>query len=247
MEILVCIDDTDNLESRGTGELAVDLVQAIEANGWGQPRFVSRHQLLVHPDIPYTSHNSSMCFSAVVRDGALEPFIDHASDFLARESAPESDPGLCVAVTGWVKDRQRLMDFGRSAKEQVLDKEGAYALAKELGIHLSEHGGTGQGVVGALAGVGLRLGGNDGRLKGWIDFGAAGEVWIVAELAAHPLVDRVQALDGGPLEAQERVRIGKKPKTVLIAGQLVLLVTPTEGQGSGVSWQTCHRKQLKKY
>ncbi len=52
MRVLVGIDDTDNLDSRGTGELASELATAIDANGWGQSGFVSRHQLLIHPDIP---------------------------------------------------------------------------------------------------------------------------------------------------------------------------------------------------
>ncbi len=246
MEILVCIDDTDNLESRGTGDLAVDLVRALEQNDWGRASYISRHQLLVHPDIPYTSHNSSMCFEASVREDALEPFIDYASGFLVRESAPGSDPGLCVADTSRFSDQQRLVDFGRSAKQQVLSKEDAYGLAKELDLHLSEHGGTGQGVVGALAGVGLRLGGNDGRLKGWLEFAENPSVLWVAELCDHPHVDRVQTLEGQVLEGPEAVRIGDRPKTVLLAGQLVLLVCPVAGQ-DGVSWETCHRRQLKKY
>ncbi len=151
MNILVCIDDTDNLESRGTGELASLLASQLEELGWGESRFVTRHQLLVHPDIPYTSHNSSMCFAATLREASLLPcFIDHAGRFLERESAPGSDPGLCVAASPQLGDPAPLVAFGRAAKEQVLDKAAAYALAGELGIHLSEHGGSGQGVVGAV-------------------------------------------------------------------------------------------------
>ena len=247
MEILVCIDDTDNLESRGTGELAVDLVQAITENGWGHCSFVSRHQLLVHPDIPYTSHNSAMCFAAVVQESTLDVFIDYAVHFLVRESAAGSDPGLCVAVIKRIEDQKRLVQYGRSAKQQVLRKEAAYSLAQELGVHLSEHGGSGQGVVGALAGVGLRLGGNDGRLKGWLDFGGNQQVLNVGELCLHSYVDRVQTLDGKILARQELVRLGEKPKTVLIEGQLVLLVSPVTGEVGGVNWATCHRRLLKGY
>jgi len=50
MKIVLCIDDTDNLESRGTGELASILAREIEENSWGMSRFITRHQLLVHPD-----------------------------------------------------------------------------------------------------------------------------------------------------------------------------------------------------
>ena len=55
--ILVGIDDTDNLDSRGTGRLARDI--AAELEGEFKVLAVTRHQLLVDPRIPYTSHNSS--------------------------------------------------------------------------------------------------------------------------------------------------------------------------------------------
>ena len=60
MRVYVCFDDTDNLGApRGTGKLVRwfedELPDGCEL--WG----VVRQQLLVHPDIPYTSHNSSAC------------------------------------------------------------------------------------------------------------------------------------------------------------------------------------------
>src|SRR5574337_287771 len=96
MRILLCIDDTDNLDSRGTGALASEIAADLEKNGWGESRFITRHQLLVHPDIPYTSHNSAMCFAADIHDSSLESVIDYSAAFLARESATGTDPGLCV-------------------------------------------------------------------------------------------------------------------------------------------------------
>ena len=35
MHIVLCIDDTDNIDSRGTGELATLIAEAIEEKGWG--------------------------------------------------------------------------------------------------------------------------------------------------------------------------------------------------------------------
>ena len=61
MEIYVAIDDTDSLEFGATGQSANELRRLIEDKGWGKSEAVTRHQLLLHPDIPYTSHNSSMC------------------------------------------------------------------------------------------------------------------------------------------------------------------------------------------
>jgi len=146
MRILLCIDDTDNPESRGTGALASELARDLEEHGWGKSRFITRHQLLVHPDIPYTSHNSAMCFAAEIDSAALHSIISHASTFLVRESAAGSDPGLCVVAVDRVRSPETLIAFGQRAKQAVLAKPDAYALAKQLGVHLSEHGGSGHGM-----------------------------------------------------------------------------------------------------
>jgi len=246
MNILVCLDDTDNLESRGTGELASLLAGALEEFGWGKSSFITRHQLLVHPDIPYTSHNSSMCFAARLENSCPPSrFIDYAGAFLERESASGSDPGLCVALPELLTDPELLIDYGRSAKQRVLDKASAYDLARELGAHLSEHGGSGQGVVGALAGVGLRLGGNDGRLKGQLALGGLGETRRVELLLQHPLVDVVRGLDGTQPNGADNVELGEKIKTVLLEGQSVLLLERNEA--TETPWRTCSRRQLKDY
>ena len=247
MRILISIDDTDNLESPGTGALASQIADDLESNGWGKSSYVTRHQLLVHPDIPYTSHNSSMCFSADIGEEYLDRVITYAANFLERESAPGSDPGLCVVVLDRLPDSAQLISFGKSAKESVLSKESAYERAQQLGLHLSEHGGTGQGVIGALAGAGLRLGGNDGRLKGQLYFGAPGAIVSVAALASHDTVDEVRSLDGSSLSDRDMVRLGEKVKTVLLDGHSVLLVVPNEGVLDGPRYQTCSRQLLKRY
>jgi hypothetical protein len=247
MRILVSIDDTDNLESRGTGELASLIAGDLETKGWGKSSFVTRHQLLVHPDIPYTSHNSAMCFSAEIDEHALDMIIDYASEFLVRESATGSDPGLCVAVIDRLNGPDRLVSFGKQAKLTVLTKDAAYDLARQEGIHLSEHGGTGQGVIGALAGAGLRLGGNDGRMKGGLKMPANNGIISVAELIRTPEVDQVRCITGTIASDNDLVKIGEKAKTVLLDGLSVLLVSPDSTLKDGVAWQTIHRQQLKKY
>jgi hypothetical protein len=246
MKILLCIDDTDNLESRGTGELASLLAEEIEARSWGLARFVTRHQLLVHPDVPYTSHNSSMCFEADIRAGVLEPLISYAEEYLERESAPGSDPGLCVSVVDHLADPEAIIAFGREAKRSVLTKQQAYDLAGRLGIHLSEHGGTGQGVVGALAGVGLRLSGNDGRLKGWLRIETDNGVARVEQILAQTALGGVRTMDGALLGPDELVAVDEKPKAVLLEGRTFLMVSPAAANDA-VRWRTTPRQQLKRY
>jgi hypothetical protein len=243
MRMLICLDDTDNLESRGTGELAAELATQLEDRGWARTCFVTRHQLFVHPDVPYTSHNSAMCFTAELdRDCGLNQVVELAGEFLERESASGSDPGLCVMQADRVASVAPLMEFGLSAKRKVLRKDDAYGLARDLGVHLSEHGGTGQGVVGALAGVGLRLGGNDGRVRGKLHVGEPGHTRLVAELRAHPLVGDVRGRGGGTPAAGERVALGDKIKMVFLDWKSVLLLDET-GDPS-VPWRTCSRQDL---
>jgi len=247
MRILLCIDDTDNLESRGTGDLAAEIAGALEDNGWGESSYITRHQLLVHPDIPYTSHNSAMCFTAEIEASCLESVIAYAATYLARESAPGSDPGLCVAAIDRLERPEQLVAFGQKAKQSVVYMAEAYALAEQLGVHLSEHGGSGQGIIGALAGAGLRLSGNDGRLKGHLVIETANGTAAVDDICAHPDVDEVRSLCGSVLAGAELVRLGDRVKTVLLDGKSVLLVVPVEGAAGGIAWQTCSKQRLKSY
>ena len=87
----------------------------------------------------------------------------------------------------------------------------ASELAERNHVHLSEHGGSGQGVVGALAAVGLRLAGQDGRVKGKKT--VQGEVMAVRELLEQTGFDRVCAYGVG--ELAENVHVKKKYLTPL--------------------------------
>jgi hypothetical protein len=247
MRILLAIDDTDNLESRGTGAIASLIAEELQHNGWGTTSFVTRHQLLVHPDIPYTSHNSAMCFVADLAEGCLEQVIEFAGSFLDHECAEGADPGLCVAVLDRLGAGEELKAFGQRAKLEVITMAQAYELAGRLGVHLSEHGGTGQGVIGALAGAGLRLWGNDGRMKGSLEFANPDALLQVTELLEHPNVDEVRSISGGAVRLDDLVQIGEKPKTVLLDGISVLLVSAAQSGEREACWQTLHRKQLRSY
>ncbi len=245
MEVIVSIDDTDNLESKGTGELAQEIANYIESNNWGKSFSVTRHQLFVHEDIPYTSHNSSMCFKSNIDNKYLNKLIDFAATFLKKESAEGSDPGLCIAVTDEIVSRKRLIDFGLRAKKIVLHKKEAYKLATDLNIHLSEHGGTGQGVIGALAGVGLRLTGNDGRFKGRHNIKISNGLISVEDICKYEKIDIVKSIEGDILNGDELIILGEKIKTVLLNHEAVLLVYKKNNEDE--KWHTCTRQQLRSY
>jgi len=246
MEVLLAVDDTDNLETKGTGHLAEAIAREVERKGWGTRSYITRHQLFVHPDVPYTSHNSSMCFTADIDGACLAALISHAAGFLEKESAQGSDPGLCVAIADRLDRTEELVEFGRRAKQAVVQKGEAYDLARRLGVHLSEHGGTGGGVIGALAAVGLRMSGNDGRVRGQLEIDNVNGVASVRDILAHPSVNSVMTLDGKALHQDEAVLLsGWKVKAVLQGGGPVLLVMPSGCDDA--PWQTCTREILKAY
>jgi hypothetical protein len=243
MNGLLCIDDTDQKGGPGTGHLLQALCEQIEEKGWGKCSAISRHQLFVDDAIPYTSHNSALCCEVSLMAPSNCGVIDFCGSYLEEFSAPGSDPGLCLVALPPAFPACRLIDFGRRAKRTVVTKTEAYRLADFLGIHLSEHGGTGQGVVGALAGAGLRLSGNDGRFRGWYHLGREGEMRCVAELVAHPFFERVESESGGRLSSETVVRFAKDElKLVLRGGRQTLLVTKEDG-----GWRTLTREEVKKY
>jgi tRNA(Ile2) C34 agmatinyltransferase TiaS len=159
MILFIGLDDTDNAESRGTGRLARQIAGAL-AQDFALIG-VTRHQLLVDPRIPYTSHNSSAAIRCMVPDETdLADMVDYVRALMLADFQPGSDPGLCVTaepVPGAVSE------FGRRAQRELVAQAEARALAATTGLPLHGLGGTEDGVIGALAAVGLAATGEDGR------------------------------------------------------------------------------------
>jgi tRNA(Ile2) C34 agmatinyltransferase TiaS len=160
MKVYVGFDDTDVAGAdRGTGKLARWFGQKLPhgVRMWG----AVRQQLPVLEGIPYTSHNSSACLILDLDDSQrIDEIIDLAAAHIRENFIEGSDPGLCVVPAGSPAE-EALMAFGREACNRiVLQKEAMQAVNGE---HLSGHGGTNDGIIGAAAGVGLTLSGWSGR------------------------------------------------------------------------------------
>ncbi|MDY0042718.1 MAG: hypothetical protein RBS57_20595 [Desulforhabdus sp.] len=158
-------DDTDSLDSdRGTGKLARWFQGQLpeECCMWG----VVRQQLLVHESIPYTSHNSSACFIVEIPElNFLSELVCRAARHLERHAFEGSDPGLCVTYEG-DPALPRLITFSQKCTSQVVSQRDAMEATRSM--HLSGHGGTNDGIIGAAAAVGLTAHGWSGR---FIEFG----------------------------------------------------------------------------
>lgn len=247
---LICIDDTDDIGTKGTGEIAEEIASLLQQEPLKMAEhkghcMVTRHQLYVHPDIPYTSHNSAMCFQ-------LESHLDFADikqicvAHLMQESAAASDPGLAILDMSSSYDINALIAFGQSTKATVKTKAQAYELATELGIDLTEHGGTGQGVIGALAGLGLRLSGQDGRVKGQFclgDYNKDADIeFTVADILANTPLQAVLSDSGEILADDERILLTGKVKAVYRQHMFALLVSR-----HGSAWVNASKQTLKTY
>lgn len=261
--VMLCVDDTDDVtRTTSTGTVAEAIADAVEGLGGCILLGITRHQLLLAEGVPYTSHNSSMCFAARMPEGASARLREHAKRQIAELSAASADPGLCVAdmpaewiATGvggpatWENapraERIRLealAEFGRRAQREVCSKDEAYGLAADIPwLQLSEHGGTGQGIIGALAGVGLRLAGNDGRFRGKWDLASmlnvrdavmpAGDVCRgLTALAAGPV--RACDTDGNVVAGDVPLALDAEAKPVLSRGAVTLVCKVSNGVAS---------------
>lgn len=227
MRFYIGFDDTDILGAdRGTGKLVRWFGERLSS---GCTLFgVVRHQLLVDPRIPYTSHNSSAC--AVVdapspdfREELIALAIAHIDEYFLEGS----DPGLCLAAEG-DEVLSSLAEHGQLCTRQVLDQAAAFKAAE--GVHLSSHGGTGDGVIGAAAAVGLTWLGWSGRfiekgaLRGLFDPVTVGDLQFAGISVVS--VDR-NALLPSP---DDMVRSSGWLRPRLWGGQAVLPVQP-DGPG----------------
>lgn len=239
--LLICIDDTDDIGTKGTGEIAQEIAMIVSEGQLSRCAFVTRHQLLVHPDIAYTSHNSAMCFQVRTRL-SLAQAKTLAIAQIKQQMAAAADPGLAIIDLHQAFDETALIEFGLAAKQQVTTKANAYQVAADAGVDLSEHGGTGDGVIGALAGLGLRLFGNDGRVKGQLLTQQVGQIYSVAQLIETTGVDRVIDAKDNALALTELVMVTGKLKAVYRQHQNSILVMPLAGQ-----WVNADKQLLKTY
>jgi hypothetical protein len=232
--LYVGLDDTDTLHHPGTNKLARHLVGLL---GQRFPvRLIVRHQLLEDPRVPCTRKNGCAAM-LVAADSA------NASEEVAAIVRPAiltwapvgSDPGLCIAAA--VPDEVRR--WGRRCQSELVTQAEARALARSCGIYLEGLGGSEDGVIGALAAVGLVATGNDGRViyrgDGARDLFEIDGAQPIAALAARG-VDEVRSLQSGQRVTAGFVNLGKRLRPNYRGGRVVLFVAPQAEPGSNAQW-----------
>lgn len=241
--ILIGIDDTDVAGSRGTNQLARQIVRSVAAD-W-QCLWIVRHQLLDDPRVPCTTKNGSASIALERRSGSgaigpdaqtesdtlevtaaqINALLTSCRDLMGTEFIDGSDPGLCV-LSGACP--QAVINWGTRCQHEFVSRDVAYQIARDNDVHLESLGGTEDGVIGALAAVGLASLRNDGRIVQWQEWPddlsheqdvqtlAERDVWICHRTTGD-------AIKHGTVD------VGKHLRPNLRSGAAVLTVEPVEG------------------
>lgn len=237
MLIYLGFDDTDDHDSpMGTGRLVREFAQLLP-EGFDL-RGIVRHQLPRLRDIPFTSNNSSACALIDMRDGmSAETLLELATRHLVTHCAPGSDPGLCLAREEAVTPE--IVEFGKQATAAKLTQ--GEAMHSAHSVELLGLGGTNDGIIGALAAVGLTRFGWCGR---FIEYGKLRDLpnpLTVGDLFATGI--DVVSVDRDPLVPRpgDIVENAAWLRPSLWGGRPVLQV---RASGAGV-WEPAHGKRPK--
>lgn len=238
MRYLIGIDDTDDLAGPGTGNRARTLGEQLHAAQMAEAESITRHQLLVSPHIKYTSHNSSACLLVETAEDKQDALVDFCREFLLQESAESADAGLCIAKDADLT--MEVVEFGRSAKQRVMTVQAALAVSDGLVVCLEGMTGDGSGIIGALAAVGLRKSGCDGRFLWLPELRQLKGFYSVDQLQREAHIDLVQDEHGNNVKADILIDVGDWVRPILQDGRAILLVEEVEN-----GWRVISKEQIK--
>jgi hypothetical protein len=242
-KIFIGIDDTDVLNGGfGTGRVARDTAAFLEKMDCGRYFGVIRYQLLVDSRIRYTSHNSSKCieFEAEV---ALEQIQQFGIEYLKQIFVAGSDPGICVCAQDQIT--HDLIEYGYKAQSEYLTKQQAIDLARKNGILLSEVGGSGEGIIGALASVGLRGSGNGGRYVQLRNIKKLEGLITVETILSQTDIVSVIDENNCPVNSKEIVDSNNWIRPNVIGGKPVLRLRLRKDNQNQRIWETVEQKHKK--
>ena len=233
--IYVGIDDTDIIGTPGTNQLARLILKRIGSAA--QDAVICRHQLFFDPRVPYTSKNGSASIQLPHATSAdLESLAETIRKVMLEWFVVGSDPGLCLAM----ESSEEIHSFSLRCKSEVITLDEARSVAARAGCYLEGLGGTEQGIIGALAAIGLIVSGNDGRvvhLNAWpypednfsglqtIDAIYAKGIHQICELASNKPV------------TSGSVDVGKHLRPNWRGGRIVLYVNPVAESLAAAPWR----------
>jgi hypothetical protein len=145
--VTIGIDDTDSAEGGATFALALALLMQLTAGKTVQP--ISHHAVMLNEAVPNkTAGNSASYIEIAVPHSGIDRVIRTSRRFIENESL-STEWGIAV-YTG-ITIPKILREYGRKAREEIIDRATAEEAAQRSGTTL--YGGN--GVIGALGAVAL--------------------------------------------------------------------------------------------
>ena len=233
--IFIGIDDTDIAGSPGTNQLARLILKRIGDSA--RDSAICRHQLFFDPRVPYTSKNGSASIQLPHATASDIPSLtDTIREAMRGWYIAGSDPGLCIATGA----SDEMKAFGLRCKGEVVTQQEAREIAARADCYLEGLGGTNQGIIGALAAVGLVGSGEDGRIVqlSWWPYpedGFSGP-HSIEEIHSRG-VDKVRQVETGQLISAGTVDVGKHLRPNLRGGKIVLYVDEFQGPEATAPWR----------
>jgi len=220
---LLGIDDTDALDTLQTADLAFNLGMHLEEQGLAKMVHLSCHHLYCDglPD-ENTTNNTASCLALEAHAGRQRELDLVCREVLLRESAPGSNAGYVLA--SWQQFDQEIIFWGKSAKTKPLKRQDALQIARRCGLGVAGILGSGIGVIGALAAVGLRFDGNDG----WIHWMPGQDdlmgIYTQVQLSQFIHFDRIESQRHSHPALDDRILFDKPVKPLLVDGKVLLPV-----------------------
>lgn len=242
MFFLLGIDDTDSQTngdstsaSQDTAALALKLGQKLESLNLARLINISCHQLFQHPSIAHTKNNIACCL-LLDCDAQKVREIDMTTRLTLRgESSAKANPGY--ALGAWNQFDPEIIAWGKTAKSAKLERMDAIALARRSGIAIAGITGSGTGVIGALAAVGLRYDGNDGTIQWMPGLDKLNGVFTQFEINQFIHIESIESPLHKHPALDDRILFSSEVKPILKNGRIVVEVTPSK-RGEAFEWQS---------
>jgi len=222
MRFLIGLDDTDSYKSSSTGTLALKIGLMLQELGLGKLEAVTRHQLFSSPLVACTSRNSAICITFEAASEKRSEIEMTCRSIILRDYSPGSNAGFALAT--WPQITLEVYSWANSVKVQPVKRQEAIALARTFGISVAGLVGSGDGIIGALAAIGLRYRGEDGRFIWLPGMDKLNGTYTYSELMSLVPFDRIENLRGRSPRPEEKVTLGERYDPLLREGRCVLLV-----------------------
>ncbi|MBA4385752.1 MAG: hypothetical protein C0410_13525 [Anaerolinea sp.] len=239
MYYLLGIDDTDSPNpgdtAQNTAKLALTLGQKLESSALAKLLNISCHQLFPHPSILHTNSNAACCL-LLDSDSQRLREIDLTTRLTLRsESAANANPGYALAA--WNQFDPEVVAWGKTAQTAMLQRMDTITLARRSGIAIAGINGSGAGVIGALAAVGLRYDGNDGYIYWMPGLDKLTGIHTQIEINQYIHIESIESEHHKRPALDDRIHFLDNIRPVLKNGRIVLFVTPAK-RGAEFEWQS---------